>query len=522
MPCPRRGIAPFVVLILAACGSGRSILEAGNDPRPEQIGSSTTTTLGEPPAAGSLPTGTGVVPVPPTMPSTAPPTVPPTTAAPLDAYPPCPTDALDRATGPVEIVYWHGMNATTEQALVDLVAAYHASQDRVVVRLENQGGYLEAIDKYYQAGASARPDLIMFPEYGFQQAVDSGTFVPVGACLAASGFDTSAILPSTLRAYAQAGVQWGMPFNVSNPLLYYNKAMFAAAGLDPDRPPADFDELRQVSQQLVDSGVAAAGLSYDTNVDGGGGWYLEQWFATAGEMFVNHLNGRAQPATEVLFDGPTGQFLFSTLKALEADGLLVNVGDNAGGTDTLLKLADQQAPAAMAIASSATLGTVIEVLGSGLIPGLTPDDVGVGPLPSLSGTPSALVGGAANYVVAGNSDEVTAAVWDFITYLVTPEAQSMWAEATGYLPITAGATEIEPLASVYASDPRYRVAYDQLVNSPNDAAHAGAVIGPHRQVRAVLAGALAAVFDGADVASTLADAAAQADVLLQQYALLNQ
>src|SRR5690606_7525466 len=141
-------------------------------------------------------------------------------------------------------------------------------------------------------------------------------------------------------------------------------AMFAAAGLDPEHPPANFDELRQISQQLVDSGAAAAGLAYDTNIDGGGGWYLEQWFATAGELYVNNLNGRDQPATEVLFDGPVGQHLFTTLQALERDGLLVNVGDNASGTDAFLKLADAQSPAAMTIASSASLGTVIEVLGS--------------------------------------------------------------------------------------------------------------------------------------------------------------
>src|SRR5690606_33281489 len=145
--------------------------------------------------------------------------------------------------------------------------------------------------------------------------------------------DTSTILPATMRAYAEAGVQGGMPFNVSNPLLYYNKAMFAAAGLGPEQPPANFDEPRPISQQLVDSGAAAAGLAYDHNIDGGGGWYLEQWCATAGELYVNNLNGRDQPATEVLFGGPVGQHLFTTLQALERDGLLVNVGDNASGTD---------------------------------------------------------------------------------------------------------------------------------------------------------------------------------------------
>ncbi len=503
---------------IAACGSGESILDAGNEPLPTAAATTTTSTL---PAGPPATTPDGATVPPPPVVTTAAPTVPPTTEAPLDAFPPCPTELLDGAAGPVEITYWHGMNANNEQALQALTDTYNASQGKVRVTLQNQGGYQEVFDKYYQSGSSARPDLVMFPEWGFQQAIDSGTFVPAGACIEASGFDTATLLPQALRAYAQGGVQWGLPFNVSNPLVYYNKIAFTAAGLDPQRPPATFDELRQFSQQLVDAGVAGAGLAYDVNFDGGGGWYIEQWFANSGELLVNNLNGRAEPATEVLIDGPTGQRLFNELQGLARDGLLVNVGDNASGTDAFLKLADPNSPAAMTIGSSASLGTVIAVLGGGLIPGLTPGDVGVGPLPSFSGVPSAVVGGAANYVVAG--DEIKrAAAWDFMAYLVSAQAQSSWATATGYVPIANGASELEPLATVYRDDPRFRVAYDTLVNSPVDAAHAGATIGPHRQVRVQLASALAAVFGGADVGATLADAAIQMDALIQQYTALNQ
>ena len=51
-------------------------------------------------------------------------------------------------------------------------------------------------------------------------------------------------------AYSAAGVQWGMPFNVSNPVLFYNKNIFEAAGLDPDHPPQNLEELRQYRPSL--------------------------------------------------------------------------------------------------------------------------------------------------------------------------------------------------------------------------------------------------------------------------------
>ena len=413
------------------------------------------------------------------------------------------------------------MTADNAESIEFVTDQYNASQDRVVVELQNQGGYLEVIDKYYQSGESGRPDLVMFPEYGFQQAIDSETVIPVEACVRDAEFDTSVIQPPAIQAYSTAGVQWAMPFNVSNPILYYNRVMFEAAGLDPDQPPTTFDELRTVSQQLVDSGVASYGIALDTNIDSGGGWFIEQWFANAGELFVDNGNGREALPTEVFIDGPTGVEIVTFLSDMVADGLAVNVGDNAGGSDNFLKLADAADPAAMTIGTSAGLGTVINALGSGLVEGLTPADIGVGGLPGLASEQTAIVGGAANYVVAGNDPEVTAATWDYLAYLVSPEAQSEWAVRTGYLPIVDEAIDIEPLATTYAEDPRFRVAYTQLADSPDDLAHAGPQIGPHRQVRDQLAAALASIYNGADVESTLAAAAETSDALLQQYTALN-
>lgn len=534
----RRAALPALVvaasLLVAACGSGESAITAGQDDPADTDADNDAVATDDADAStpdstpddagdetdGTSPTDSGDETDGGDETTASTPDTTPTEVS-LDEYPACPTDALDGADGPVEITYWHGMTADNEEALQFVTEQYNASQDRVVVELQNQGGYLEVIDKYYQSGASGRPDLVMFPEYGFQQAIDSETIVPVEACVRDAGFDTAVIQPSAIQAYSTAGVQWGMPFNVSNPILYYNELIFEAAGLDPDQPPTTFDELRAMSQQIVDSGAASYGIALDTNIDSGGGWFIEQWFANAGELFVDNGNGREALPTEVLFDQATGVEIVTFLRDMVADGLAVNVGDNAGGSDNFLKMADAADPAAMTIGTSAGLGTVINVLGSGLVEGLTPDDVGVGGLPGPSAEQTAIVGGAANYVVAGDDPEVVAAAWDFLTYLISPEVQSEWAVRTGYLPIVDEAIELEPLATTYANDPRFRVAYTQLANSPNDLAHAGPQIGPHRQVRDETAAALAAIYNGADIESTLAAAAATSNALLQQYIALN-
>jgi sn-glycerol 3-phosphate transport system substrate-binding protein len=496
--------AATVAAVVSACSSGESILNAGNE-RPD---------VTVPPTAApgdTLPPGV-------TAPSSLPPT---TTTTPLDTLPPCPVDALDDAGGPVQITFWHGLNAETEQALIRLTDAYNASQTRVRVQLENQGGYEQTADKYVQSGQSNLPDLAMFPEYMTQRIADSDTAIPVAACIKASGADTSMFQPSTLAAYTVSGVQWSMPFNVSNPVLYYNKKMFRDAGLDPERPPLDLAELRAYSEQIVSSGAAAYGMAFDSGTDSGGGWFIEQWFANAGELYADNGNGRLAPATRVLYDNPKGVDLLTFVQQMVIDGIAAYVGDNSTGQANFLKLADQTSPAAMTIGTSAALGTVISVVEAGLIQGITGDDIGIGPMPGPSGTPTALVGGASLWIVDEKGDEKAAAAWDYVQYLVSAQSQSTFAVETGYVPVRADALELDPARTKYATDPRFRVAYDQLIGSPDDPALQGPILGPQREVRSVTARAVADIFNGGDVAAALTAAAEQSNLLIADYAARN-
>jgi sn-glycerol 3-phosphate transport system substrate-binding protein len=257
-------------------------------------------------------------------------------------------------------------------------------------------------------------------------------------------------------------------------------------------------------------------LALDTGFDSGGGWYIEQWFAKAGEFYADNQNGRTARATEVLYNNPTGQSLLAFMQSMINDGLAFNVGDNAGGLDNLLKLADVQ-PAAMTIATSAAIGGVLTVLASGQFPQITDDDLGVAAMPGPDGKPGALVGGAALYVVDTGDDVRTAASWDFITYLTAAEQQSQWSSATGYIAVRTDAMTLDPLKTTLATDPRFEVPYDQLLSSPDVPTSLGPIVGPLREVRTVTAQGVAAIFGGADVATTLAQSAANADALIADY-----
>ena len=501
---PKLRFAALVVVatsVAAACSSGESALEIDSDPADTETTVTTGTT--DDPATTDAPDAT--------VPAST------TTVAPLAGFPDCPTEALAEADGTVELTFWHGMNDVLEDGLIELTDAYNAAQDQVQVTLQNQTGYDAAIDKYIQSSPDSRPDLIQFPEYSLQTFAQSDTLVPIGACIESSGFDTSPFLERALDAYTFDGVQWAMPFNVSNPVLYYLRPEFEAAGLDPDVSPITLEEMRNASQQIVDSGAATYGWVLDSGADSGGGWFLEQWFARAGVLYADNDNGRTAPATEVLFDNETGVELLTFLQNMIDDGLAVSVGDNASGQDTYLKLIDPAADGTMTIGTSAALGGVLAAIDGGLAPGLTGADVGVGPMPGPSPDPGVNLGGASLWIVADKGDEKAAASWDYIRYLTTAESQSQWASQTGYVPIRTDALDLEPLLTTYDEDPRFRVAYDQMLGSPEGVASLSPVLGPQREVRTVTANAVAAIFDGADVADALADAAATANSLIESY-----
>ena len=61
---------------------------------------------------------------------------------------------------------------------------------------------------------------------------------------------TQHILPQALKLGMSNGHLYGSPYTFSTPTLFYNADTFTAAGLDPAKPPATWDEVRQYAQQI--------------------------------------------------------------------------------------------------------------------------------------------------------------------------------------------------------------------------------------------------------------------------------
>jgi sn-glycerol 3-phosphate transport system substrate-binding protein len=418
----------------------------------------------------------------------------------------CPVDALAEADEPVTITFWHSMTAANETTLVELVEEYHATQDRVRVNLVFRGSYAENLEGYRQAvRAGNPPNLVQLEETAIQQMIDSESAIPADACIEASGFDTSDVLPRVLDQFTVEDTLWPLPFNTSNPVLYYNRLAFEAAGLDPDDPPETLDELRDASRTITESGAATHGYALEMQA-----WYLEQMFAKAGEPIVDNDNGRSARATRALLDTEIGLEMFTWVDEMLENRWATNVGRNPGAQDHLLAIAAENA--AMTLGTTAALGSIYDVLET------NPDiarrvGLGVAPMPGRTGG-GVNVGGAALWLVDVGTDAQKAATWDFASWLLGGPQQSRWHIGTGYIPNTISSAEDPEVLAMWEKRPGFRVAYDQLTAAEGTA---GPVIGGYPGFREAITQGLERVADGADPAEALTRANDEATAAIADY-----
>ena len=423
-----------------------------------------------------------------------------------------PSTAEDRAcdlaaTSGGRVTLWHAVHPAYQGQLDLALARASAAAGVEVEAVHIDGGTDQVIRRWREAAPEDRPDLVLAPDDRTALLAGSGLTVPVGSCLD----DGPPLVPAIGEAFRVDGALQAVPFAVSSPVLVYDRRDHVAAGLDPDDPPATLSELRSTCERIVDRGAATTCLVLDAGADGGGSWFVEQWHAQLGLAVLEPDNGRGdEPPTEVNWDDDTAVEHLELLQDMLDDGLAVDVGTNTGNLDDLLRLVHPRRPASMTIHTSASLGGVVEALSQGLYPEV---ELGVGPLPGPGR--GALAAGTAVWITRGGAG---ADAWEVAAALASPPVQARWAAATGYVPVTAAATEVPVLRDAWQREPGLRVAYDQLAAVEPDPLRLAPLAGPRNELREVLSGAVGDIFRGEDARTRLATAADQAEDLLRSYA----
>ncbi len=384
--------------------------------------------------------------------------------------------------GKVEITFWHAMGGVNGEATEALVKAFNESQDEIVVKSEYQGTYDDMITKLKATMQSGNmPDVCQMYDIGTKFMTDSGYAIPVQDMFQTTNFDPGTVMNIITSYYTVDGKQMSMPFNVSTPMLYYNKDVFKAAGLDPNTPPKTFDEVLDFSKKIVESGAAPVGYAQAIY-----GWFFEQQIAGQGKYYADNENGRKAAATAVEFDkNGAGLKIFETWKKLMDSGYAANYGSTTADTQTAF-FAGQTAMIieSTAILRNATNSSDFEI-GTGYLPRIEENKDG-----------GVIIGGASLWMMDNKDEARKNAAWKFIEYTTTPEAQAKWSMATGYFAINPAAYEVPEMKTFIGENPNFLTAINQLKENPVNGYTAGVLSGVATEARTIFNEAMEKTYDG--------------------------
>ena len=350
----------------------------------------------------------------------------------------------------------------------------------MTVNLVFQGTYDDSLNKFLASSgrASELPALIQIEDASTQLMIDSQEITPVQDFIDEEGYDLSPFEPRVLDYYRVGDRLYSMPFNLSSPVLYYNKNDFREVGLDPEKPPQTLEDVKAYSEKLLQKdssgNITRSGIALDVMP-----WHFEEMLAKAGALYANNGNGREGRATEAVFNGPEGKAIFEWWADMVKSGLAFNVGRNPTYADGLLAVASGRA--SMTITTSAALRSIFDVIEAGGGKGV---ELGVGPMPAPPSSDGGVtVAGASLWIVKARPEAEQEAAWKFIRFLVEADQQATWYAGSGYFPIRSDAFDLPAAKEAEAKYPYLRVAPQQLQQGARNRATQGAILGPFSKIR---------------------------------------
>jgi sn-glycerol 3-phosphate transport system substrate-binding protein len=309
------------------------------------------------------------------------------------------------------------------------------------------GSYQDTLTKTQTAlKANAGPQMAVLLSTDMFSLIDDDLIVPFDA-LAQSAADKAwlrSFYPALLKNGEIDGHTWGVPFQRSTIVLYWNKAAFQDAGLDPERPPENWNQHAEFAQKLTrrtSSGedrwgvqIPASGFAY---------WLFQALATEAGVTLANPDGTETDFAAAGCVDALRYWIDLAGKYQAHPPGI---VDWGVTPRDFL-----EQKVAMI----WTTTGNLSNIRSNAKFP------FGVAMLPAgrQRGTPT---GGGNFYLFKAASAPQREASLQFLRWISSPERAAQWGIATGYVATRPDAWETSRMRSYVADFPAASVARDQL------------------------------------------------------------
>ena len=361
------------------------------------------------------------------------------------------------------------------------------------------GSYQDTIVKALTANKAGTP-----PVASVLLSTDTFTLIDEDAIVPIDNFvktpDDKAWLAGFYKAFLLngqvSGKTWGVPFQRSTVVLYWNKELFKEAGLDANKPPQTWAEMTAMSQKLTKKDASGKVTQYGVQIPSSGfPYWLVQGLTTQNDVILSNDAG-----TQTKFDDP---------RVIEALQYWIDLSKKHSVHPTGI-VEWGTTPKDFMEKKTAMIWTTTGNLTN--IRSNAKFDFGVAMLPTgkKRGSPT---GGGNFYVFKKATLAQQEAVFKFAKWLTQPERAAQWGIETGYVAVSPVAWDTAALKKYAAECPPAAVAHDQLQ-------YAVAELSTHDNQRVTKAfnDGLQAALSGSKTAEVaMKDAQREAERLLKSY-----
>jgi sn-glycerol 3-phosphate transport system substrate-binding protein len=411
-----------------------------------------------------------------------------------------------------DIMWWHAMSGELGRQLEKLAADFNASQSEYRIVPSYKGNYTDTVTAAIFAFRSRKqPAIVQVNEIATATMTAArGATYPVFELMRdeAEAFSPAAYLPAVTGYYADTGGNMlSFPFNSSTPILYYNKNLFRAAGLDPDIAPKTWVEVGAAAKRLRAMGAACGfTTSWPSWIN------VENFSAFHNLPISTRANGFDGLDAVLNFNNPVMVRHIAQLAEWQATKVF-----DYSGRATSAEPRFWNGECGIFVGSSATRAD---------IKANSKFEIGYGMLPywpDVEGAPqNTSIGGATLWVLRDRPRAEYKGVAKFFGFLSKPEIQAAWHQNTGYLPVTRAAFDLTRAQGFYDRNPGAAISIEQITLKPPTENSRGVRLGSFVLIRDVIDDELEQAFSGKKSAQAALDSAVErGNRLLRQFERAN-
>ncbi len=352
------------------------------------------------------------------------------------------------SAAPITIEYWHvnsqDFGGGGVKALVDKFNETH--QDIQVVEKFQPGNYAGLLQKAQAGISGGNPPDVAQIGYNFITYVSENVpYTPVEEVAKRDPKDPTFIqdnyLPNVLELGQTAdGKLAGLPYSVSNPVMYYNADLLKQAGWDPEKPPKTWEEVQQLSALVRDK-------------TGNYGLYIQE----PPDNWAQYALARSNGGEWIKKDSGKVQAVFNNPEVIQSYQL---IGDMVKDKRALHAKWEE---GLQAFVNGKVAMVITTIAKRENLQSQSKFDLRNTLFPTFGSKKRSVPAGGNALFIFSKDEKKQAAAWEFIKYMESPESLATWTKATGYLPPRKGVAE-DPngLKSFLETNPLMKPALEQM------------------------------------------------------------